>query len=68
MLSHPFEVARVLIQSQENKSTFGQTFKVIRGVFAVEGLAGLYRGAVPRVIGLLPILTSAALYNDYFPA
>ena len=63
LLSHPFEVARVIIQYNGAKSgMFGDSLGVLRGLYASEGIAGLYRGAVPRSIHLLPtIVTLSAL-------
>ena len=61
LLSHPFEVARVMIQHQEKSRMFGKSFKVIRGIYATEGLSGLYRGCVPRTINVLPALVSCAI-------
>lgn len=67
LLSHPFEVARVIIQHNGAKSgMFGDSLKVLRGLYASEGIAGLYRGAVPRSIHLLPtIVTLASLQRAY---
>jgi hypothetical protein len=45
----------VLIQNNDKVSYFGPTWKTIRGIYATEGLVGLYRGAIPRTINLLPI-------------
>lgn len=64
LLSHPFEVARVMIQYQDKQSVFGSSTKIIRGIFATEGLAGLYRGAVPRTINILPAICASALYSE----
>lgn len=63
ILSHPFEVARVMIQYQEKNAMFGQSWKIIRGIFATEGLAGLYRGTVPRTLFTLPTLVSVAQFR-----
>jgi len=36
--------------------------KVIRGLYATEGLVGIYRGAVPRTLYLVPtFLTLSAI-------
>lgn len=65
LLSHPFEVARVILQHNNNGAKagmFGDSLRVMRGLYATEGIAGLYRGAVPRTIHLLPtIVTLSAL-------
>ncbi len=61
LLSHPFEVARVIIQHQE-KGWFGESLKILRGLYATDGVVGLYRGAIPRTIHTLPgVLTMAYL-------
>lgn len=59
LLSHPFEVARVIIQYNGAKSgMLGDALGVLNGLYASEGLAGLYRGAVPRTLNLLPTIAS----------
>lgn len=63
LLSHPFEVARVIIQynGATTKGMFGDFRGVLRGLYASEGIAGLYRGAVPRALYLLPaVITLSA--------
>ncbi len=37
---------------------FGDSLKVLRGLYTSEGIAGLYRGSVPRTIHLLPTLVT----------
>jgi len=37
---------------------FGDAIGVLNGLYASEGLAGLYRGAVPRTLHLLPTIAS----------
>jgi hypothetical protein len=66
LLSHPFEVSRVILQHNGAKSgMFGDSQGVLRGLYASEGLAGLYRGAVPRTIHLLPtIMTLSTLQRS----
>ena len=64
LLSHPFEVARIMIQYQDKTSLFGQGLKVIRGVYATEGLTGVYKGAVARTIFTLPTLVSVSLFQQ----
>jgi len=66
LLSHPFEIARVQLQYLDKTSTFGGSLKIIKGVFAIEGLGGLYRGAVPRVLNLLPALVSTATFQRHY--
>ena len=59
LLSHPFEVARVIIQHQGAAAGMcGNGTKVIRGLYSSEGIAGVYRGVVPRTIHQLPTLMS----------
>jgi hypothetical protein len=66
LLSHPFEVARVILQHNGASSgMFGDSLGVLRGLYSAEGIAGLYRGAVPRSIHLLPtIVTLSALQRS----
>jgi hypothetical protein len=37
---------------------FGNTTQILRGLYSSEGIAGLYRGVVPRTIHQLPTLMS----------
>lgn len=69
LMSHPFEVARVIIQHNGAASgLWGDSLKILRGLYATEGIAGLYRGAVPRTIHLLPtIVTLASIQRAYKP-
>ena len=64
LVSHPFEVARVMLQYQDKSSLFGSSLKIIRGIYATEGLTGLYRGAVARTLFVLPTIVSVAMFND----
>lgn len=64
LLSHPFEVARVLIQCNDKKSMFGSSWNTMKGIFATEGLVGLYRGAVPRTIKTLPPIVTYAMIDN----
>ena len=62
-LSHPFEVARVILQ-HNGEGLFGNSRQVLRGLYKQEGVAGIYRGVVPRTIHLVPtILTIGALQS-----
>ena len=54
LISHPFEVARVLVQYHDKSSMFGKSMKTLRGLYATDGVAGLYRGVVPRMIHVVP--------------
>ena len=58
LLSHPFEVARVLIVCQEQNRMIGSTVSTLQSVYSAEGVAGLYKGLVPRTIHLFPLLFS----------
>mmetsp|Transcript_1014 Transcript_1014/g.1388 ORF Transcript_1014/g.1388 Transcript_1014/m.1388 type:complete len:142 (+) Transcript_1014:354-779(+) len=65
LLSHPFEVARVLIVCKEQNRMIGSTLSTLKSVYSAEGVAGLYKGFVPRTIHLFPLLFSlvAASYG-----
>lgn len=39
----------------------GSTFSTLQGVFANEGIAGLYKGLIPRTIHMAPLLFSLAV-------
>ena len=54
LLSHPFEVARVMIVCQEQTRMVGSTLSTLQSVFAAEGVAGLYKGFIPRTIHAFP--------------
>lgn len=56
VLSHPFEVARVMIVCQEKNRMVGSTLSTLQSVYANEGVAGLYKGFVPRTIHMFPVL------------
>ena len=58
LLSHPFEVARVLIVCQEQNRMVGSTLSTLQSVYAAEGVAGLYKGFIPRSIHAFPVLFS----------
>ena len=60
LISHPFEVARVLIVCQEKNRMIGSTISTLQGVFASEGIAGLFKGFIPRTIFTFPLLFSLA--------
>jgi len=50
LLSHPFEVARVMIVNGEKDQWNGQCWKTLKALYAGEGVVGLYRGFVPSTI------------------
>ena len=60
LLSHPFEVARVLIVCQEKNRMVGSTLQTLQAVYAAEGVAGLYKGFIPRTIHTFPVLFTLA--------
>ena len=64
LASHPFEVARVLIVCQSDRMV-GSTVSTLQSVYSAEGVAGLYKGFIPRTIHLFPLLFSlvAASYG-----
>lgn len=55
LVSHPFEVARTLIVCKEQNRMIGSTLSTLKGLYLNEGLAGLYRGFVPRTIHSFPL-------------
>ena len=58
LLSHPFEVARVLIVCKEQNRMMGSTISTLQSVYGAEGVAGLFKGVVPRTIHSFPVLFS----------
>jgi len=56
LVSHPFEVARVLIVCQEKNRMVGSTLSTLQSLYGAEGIAGLYRGFIPRAIHSFPLL------------
>ena len=52
LLSHPFEVSRVMIVNKEG----GSLTHTLRALFEAEGIAGLYKGFVPRAVHLIPTI------------
>ena len=60
-LSHPFEVARVHQQYHMDMNfDFRPTLKTL---YAKEGVAGLYRGLIPRTIHMVPAYFAWIFYN-----
>ena len=65
IVSHPFELARVMVQYDKTSGLFGSSWKTITSVYAHEGLTGLFRGLIPRTIHTLPVLmTTSALIDS----
>ena len=60
LVSHPFEVARVLIVGQEKNRMIGSTLATLQAVYGAEGVAGLFKGLVPRTIHTFPVLFTLA--------
>lgn len=61
-LSHPFEVARVHQQYHGNMSLdFRST---LQDMMARDGVAGVYRGLIPRTLHLLPAYMGWMIYNQ----
>ena len=54
--SHPFEVARVLIVNGETSHITGRTYATLQTLYSTEGIAGLYKGFIPRTLHLLPAM------------
>jgi len=46
----------------------GDSIKVIRGLYATDGIAGLYRGVVPRTIHILPTIVTLTSLHKAFKA
>ena len=60
LISHPFEVARVLIVNNGS----GSLDATLKSLYASEGIAGLYRGLIPRAIHLLPALMALNYFTN----
>ena len=60
LISHPFEVARVLIVCHEKNRMVGSTLSTLKAVFANEGIAGLFKGFIPRTIFTFPLIFTLA--------
>ena len=60
LVSHPFEVARVLIVNNGS----GKLDATLKSLYASEGIAGLYRGFVPRTIHMLPALMTLNYFTN----
>jgi hypothetical protein len=61
-LSHPLEVSRVLIinGAKDSSAMFGNSVATLQSIYASEGVAGMYRGFVPRAIYLFPTMLTFA--------
>ena len=55
-VSHPFEVARVLILNSESASLTGSAHATLISLYRSEGIAGLYKGFIPRTLHILPAI------------
>lgn len=57
-LSHPLEVARVLVVNGASQSNdlFGNMAATLRSIYQNEGVAGMYRGLTPRFVFLFPTM------------
>jgi len=66
-LSHPLEVARVLVVNgaSESSAMFGSTAGTLQSIYQAEGVAGMYRGLTPRAVYLFPTLLTLA--EVFFP-
>lgn len=64
LASHPFEVARVLIVNGETKHITGRTIATLRTLYQNEGVAGLYKGFIPRALHMLPVLMTIGWMID----
>ena len=63
-LSHPFEVARV---HQQYHMDMNLDFRpTMNTLYAKEGVAGLYRGLIPRTIHMVPAYMAWIYYNSSF--
>ena len=56
LVSHPFEVARVMIVNGEKSRMIGSTASTLQSLYASEGIAGCYKGFIPRTLYTLPIM------------
>ena len=56
IVSHPFEVARTLIVCQEKNRMIGSTLSTLQSLYSAEGVAGLYKGLIPRLLHTYPVL------------
>ena len=64
LASHPFEVARVLIVNGEKSHITGRTIATLRTLYQNEGVAGLYKGFIPRAIHMLPVIMTIGWMID----
>ena len=62
--SHPFEVARVMIVNGETKHITGRTIATLRTLYQNEGVAGLYKGFIPRAIHMVPVMMTVGWMID----
>ena len=53
-ISHPFEVARVLIVNNEG----GSVRATLKALYNSEGVAGLYKGFIPRALMAVPMIVA----------
>ena len=63
-VSHPFEVARVHLQYFEKSNALGDAAHVLKTMYAKDGVAGVYRGLIPRTIQMAPAYMGLIFYNS----
>lgn len=64
MASHPFEVARVMIVNDETSHITGRAYATLRRLYTNEGVAGLYKGFIPRALHTLPVVMTMGWMID----
>ena len=60
-MSHPFEVARVLMQYNRSDSMAS----VLKDLYTEQGVSALYRGLIPRSLHMMPALTALYLFKTH---
>jgi|TARA_B110000503_G_C6827623_1_gene281442 hypothetical protein len=58
--THPFEVARVLAV----KNNGGSMIPTLQAVYRAEGIAGLYKGFIPRSLSMAPVVVGMQYMID----
>ena len=53
----------MIVDGQKHHMT-GQCFKTLQGLYMAEGIAGLYRGFVPRALHVFPLLMAGNYAAD----
>lgn len=67
LVTHPFEVARVHMQYHGRTQTtlFGDLPGTYKTLYKADGVAGIFRGLIPRTIQMTPLIAAWSAYKHF---